>query len=442
MKEKNGLRGPRAVMYAALMLIAFGLASAGTVDYAYDEHGRLTTVTYDDGTRISYVYDDAGNRTQVTTTIAPGVPASISVPASSTTGSYTISWGAASGTFTAYELYEAGNSSFIGESLAYSGSATSAPLSGRANGTYYYRVRACNGDVCGGYRTGGNATTVTLPPGIPASITVPSSSSTGSYTISWGAASGSIDAYELYEANNSSFTGQTLVYSGTNTSAPLSGRGDGTYYYRVRACYSSACSDYRVGSNATTVVLPPGIPASISVPASSSTGSYTISWGSATGTVTAYELYEATNSGFSGQTLVYSGTGTSAPLSGRTSGTYYYRVRACNGSSCSDYRTGANGITVSVIPATPSSISGPSQSFGNFSINWSSSAGATRYELWESNFGSAYSKVYDGSNTFKSFTNKPSGEYQYKAKACNATGCSGFTNPKFVLVCNPSCSSP
>jgi YD repeat-containing protein len=187
---------------------------------------------------------------------------------------------------------------------------------------------------------------------------------------------------------------------------------------------------------------PPGVPASITVPPSSSTGSYTISWGIASGTVTAYQLYEATNSGFSPETLAYSGTALSKAISGKGNGTYYYRIRACNGSLCGGYRTGANAIVVTLaVPAPPTSITGPSMNTtGNFTISWSSSTGATRYELWESIFYSPFSKVYDGPNTFKSFSNKPNGEYEYKAKACNANGCSGFSPTKFVQVCVGGCS--
>ena len=187
---------------------------------------------------------------------------------------------------------------------------------------------------------------------------------------------------------------------------------------------------------------PPGIPSAITVPSSSTTGSYTISWGAASGTVTAYQLYEATNSGFSAETLAYSGTALSKAISGKGNGTYYYRVRACNGSLCGSYRTGANPTVVSLgVPAAPATISGPlMNTTGNYTISWSSSTGATRYELWESIFGGAFTKVYDGTATSKSFSNKPNGEYEYKAKACNTAGCSGYSPIKFVQVCVGGCS--
>lgn len=181
---------------AALFLCAvwLSIAIAGTATYQYDEHGRLKAVTHDSAASVVYSYDAAGNRTEVLTFLAPGAPSSITVPSSSTTGSYTISWGAASGTLTAYELYEATTSSFSGQALVYSGTATSHAISGKGNGTYYYRVRACNSTHCSDYRAGGNPTTVTLPPGVPASISVPSSSATGSYTVSWGTSTGTVTA--------------------------------------------------------------------------------------------------------------------------------------------------------------------------------------------------------------------------------------------------------
>ncbi|MGQ0384690.1 MAG: hypothetical protein ACT4UP_08440 [Gammaproteobacteria bacterium] len=188
--------------------------------------------------------------------------------------------------------------------------------------------------------------------------------------------------------------------------------------------------------------IAPGIPSSINVPSSSTTGSYTVSWGAASGTLTAYELYEATHPGFSGQMLAYGGTALSKAISGKGNGSYYYRVRACNGSACSDYRTGANAIVVTLaVPAAPASITGPSTSTtGNYTISWSTVSGATRYELWENLIGDPASKVYDGPNAFKSFSNKPNGEYMYRAKACNAAGCSGYSPPKIVLVCVGGCN--
>jgi hypothetical protein len=203
-----------------------------------------------------------------------------------------------------------------------------------------------------------------LPPGTPSSISVPASSTTVTNTISWGAAIGTVTKYELQQDTSSGFSAPAIAYSGTALSSSVSVIQNGTYYYRVRACNSTGCSNFRTGANSVVVAAPPGVPGSIAVPlTSSSLGQYTISWGPASGTVTAtrYELYEAkggiSKSGplppnFSTAVLRYSGTSLTVNLGIRSStygGLYYYRVRACNNVGCSDYRTGSNGVSVSTL---------------------------------------------------------------------------------------------
>lgn len=91
----------------------------------------------------------------------------------------------------------------------------------------------------------------------------------------------------------------------------------------------------------------PAVPAGMSVPLVNFNGKYTVSWGNATGTVTRYELYESTDRTFAAPgVLAYSGPTPSALFRYKSSGTYYYRVRACNNDLCSDYLKGDNGIVV------------------------------------------------------------------------------------------------
>jgi hypothetical protein len=205
----------------------------------------------------------------------PGTPGAIAGPTGpNTTGSYAISWGAASGTVTRCELTENG-------ALAYSGGALSASFSGKANGSYSYRVRACNSAGCGAY-TAAFAVPVLRSPGAPGPIAGPSgTNATGSYTLSWGAASGTVSRYDLYQNG-------VLAYSGTSLSASFSGKPDGSYSYQVQACNSGSCGVFTAAFG-VTVLLPPGTPGAISAPASNSTGSYAVSWGVASGTVARYD---------------------------------------------------------------------------------------------------------------------------------------------------------
>lgn len=56
---------------AALMATASLQAATGSAAYTYDSLGRLTQVTYDNGTTIVFSYDAVGNRANRVTTIAP-----------------------------------------------------------------------------------------------------------------------------------------------------------------------------------------------------------------------------------------------------------------------------------------------------------------------------------------------------------------------------------
>lgn len=90
--------------------------------------------------------------------------------------------------------------------------------------------------------------------GAPAAPTLNSISNPdgdGNYTVSWSASSGAT-GYTLQEDDNASFTSPTTAYSGAATSTNISGKGPGTYYYRVNASNSYGTSGW---SNVQSVVV-------------------------------------------------------------------------------------------------------------------------------------------------------------------------------------------
>ena len=322
----------------ALIASAPALSTAATTTYEYDALGRLRTVTRSDGTQTIYTLDSAGNRTQVEEAIPPSTPPSISVPTSSTNGSYSISWAASqTGTVDVYEVYESTSSSFAPQTAIYTGAATNKPISGKGDGTYYYRVRAC-GIQCSGYRTGGNPVVVTLLPDAPASISVPSSSSTGSYTVSWLAPpSGPYDRYELWEATNATFSGAALVTNANVTQQSIGNKTDGSYYYRVRACNNNGCGGYTTGANPVNVSLPlqtPPIPTGLTY-WQNSMCSWFAQWQPSTG-ATSYQIRDLSGN------ILLTVPSTSAQLSfcgvpGYNGNPNSYRpkwVKACNSNGC------------------------------------------------------------------------------------------------------------
>src|SRR3546814_2659108 len=107
-------------------------------------------------------------------------------------------------------------------------------LSGKPDGTYSYRVRACSGtstSTCGAY-SAVDSIIVDAPPDAPLLI-VPTGSSNGNYTVSWSTVSGAT-RYRLDEKVETGSWSQIL--EGSATDLEFYARAPGSYSYRVRAC--------------------------------------------------------------------------------------------------------------------------------------------------------------------------------------------------------------
>lgn len=381
----------------------------------------------------------AGSATVTVTVPLPGTPSSISVPGSTDTdGAFSVSWGSSSGIVTRYEVRESKNGSW--GSWVSTGTSRSKTYSGRGDGTYRYQARACNDSGCGSAKTSGYFD-VLKAPGTPSSITVPSGTDgDGSYTVTWGAASGTVARYEYRESKNGSWG--SWASNGTSRSKPLSGRTDGTYQYQVKACNATGCGGSRT-SGTFSVLNKPGTPSSITVPTTTDTdGAYTISWGASSGVVDRYEYRESKNGTWG--SWFSNGTSRSKPLSGRENGTYQYQARACNDSGCGGAKTSGT-FNVLKKPGTPASISVPTgyHTSASVSISWGASSGTVdRYEYRQEKSGSWGSWASNATSRSKTIGGLTEAEYAYQVRACNTSGCgSTRTSGTFTILFPPSGTS-
>lgn len=354
---------------------------------------------------------------EVAVQFAPGIAPSLSAPATAIGGSYTVSWTVISGA-TSYALEESVNGG--GWSGAYSGAGLSQGYSGKPAGSYAYRVAACNPAGCGGYSGTATVQAVYAPSGVP-TVSAPATNNNGAYTVSWTGVGGAT-GYEVEESANGG--GWSLVYSGGAGSVAVSGRGTGSYGYRARACNSAGCAGYSTTAT-TQVTLPPSGASSVTVPANSNTGSYNVSW-TAVGGATGYQLEENVNGGAWG--AIYNGGATAIGLTGRAPATYGYRVVACNGGGCGPYSATAS-TTVTAVPEMPANLTGSTELIDgtrpprfDISVYWSSSPGATYYELQRDG-----GVIYSGPNT--SWYGVGTTGKSYSIRACNASGCSAWKGP-------------
>src|SRR5690606_19773390 len=226
---------------------------------------------------------------------------------------------------------------------------------------------------------------VTLPPPVP-TLTLDSSSSTGNYPVLWTSSSGATH-YELGERVGSG--SWSVIQDLAATSRAITGKTDGSYSYRVRACQGSGtgnCSAYSDTKTITVAIPPPTPPVpTLTLPTSSTTGSYTASWTTATG-ATHYELGERIGSG--SWTVIQDTSALSRNISGKTDGSYSYRVRACAGSGTgnrtSPTRRSSDPVALPPPPPPVPTLTLPTSSTtGSYTASWTSSSGATHYELGE-----------------------------------------------------------
>jgi YD repeat-containing protein len=149
----NGRTAQRILAVLTIVLATAGVAA--TTGYQYDALGRLVQVTHNNGNVTTYTIDATGNRTQVDELLPLAAPTQLNVPQTSNTGNYSLSW-SGGGSVPSYELYESTSSSFTTQTRVYQGAGTNVSISGHGAGTFYYRVRGCNGSACTAYRNGGN----------------------------------------------------------------------------------------------------------------------------------------------------------------------------------------------------------------------------------------------------------------------------------------------
>ncbi len=135
---------------------------------------------------------------------------------------------------------------------------------------------------------------------------------------------------------------------------------------------------------------------SLSAPSSAMVNTaYAVAWTAVIGS-TGYELQEQLGTG--SWTTVATGTALSKSLTHTAAGTFHYQVRACSAGTCGAWSAQATTVVTATqgAPAAPASInavvSGDQQSFA---ISWSTSAGATSYNV-VGIYGLLWNSIYTG----------------------------------------------
>ncbi len=226
----------------------------------------------------------------------------------------------------------------------------------------------------------------------PATLTVPvTGPGFGTDTISWSPVPGTSVSYQLEQSTDGFASAGTLVYSGPATNTVVTVYNNGTYDYRVSATDTGmGASAWTYAADSWVVDIPSAAPAAITVPATSTTGTYTVSWSASPTLGATYVLQESTDPGFTGTPAEYPVAALGKTFSGKANGSYYYRVKAVNPPMTdSSWTTGATPCVVALPAASPATVTVPATSTnGSFTVSWAASTtpGAT-YTLEEFDHG-------------------------------------------------------
>jgi len=418
--------------------------------YRYDAQGRRILSTAVDGGTIRSLYGNDGTlrrqdnaRTgknteyihlngslvaRVSQVVTPVTPV-LTAPTFSNDGLYSISWTAVPFA-TRYELRE--QTGELEWTTVYDGAELSWVGSAKEEGTYAYSVRACQVEACSSW-SATSSVSVQKPPAGTIAVSLASVSLNGTYAVGWNAVPGAA-TYRLEEdAEGGTWV---VVADSAATSFSIGGKAAGVYSYRVQACNPAGCGPVSA-SVSTTVIYPPAGVVGVSVPGESLGGAYTVAW-SPLPDAARYELEESING--AAWATVATLASTSQAFSGKASGTYAYRVRAGNDAGWGGYSVAAS-VAVIQPPAAPS-LSGPVSSVdGTAALSWTPVAMAVNYVLEETLDGAAWSAIQNDGSTQAYRTGLGFATYAYRVQACNAAGCSGYSNTASV-VSNPPPVTP
>ena len=332
-----------------------------------------------------------------------------------------VSWDAVGGA-TSYNVYRATSASGAKTLLA-SPAASPYDDTGATPGvTYYYWVQACQGGNCSDYSAFDTGWSVlSAPTGIQASD--------GTYTdkvqVRWDAVNGAT-SYQIYRAESEIGTKSQIGHSAASPYDDLTATAYISYFYWVKACNGTNCSDFSsvFDTGWRNLTAPTGVAASDGTYA----GKVQVSWNTSSGVFT-YQVYRAESASGSKTLLGSTASASFADTAASPGVVYTYWVKTCTGPVCSDFSASDTGWRMLLPPATIQASDGVYPD--KVRVTWRRVSGATSYQVYRAArstaaktlLGSPASLFFDDATAASGLT------YTYWVRACNEANCSDYSLP-------------
>lgn len=299
--------------------------------------------------------------------------------------------------------------------------------------TYYYRVRATNGNGDSANSNEDSATTLLPPPPNAPTNLVVTALSTSQIKLTWADASANENNFVVLRSTTTggpysiiaTLPANTTVYTNSSLTANT------TYYYLVRATNAGGDSDDSNEDSATTFGTAPAAPSGLGA-TTINTSQISLSWTDNSANETTFVIGRSTTSGgpytdiatVAANTTAYGDSGLSAATA------YYYVVRATNASGSSANSAQASATTLPNPPNAPSSLVAKAVRATQINLSWTdNSANETSFIVGRSTTsGGPYSDIATLAANATSFSNtnlSTNTTYYYVVRAANSGGSSG-----------------
>ncbi|MCH9662659.1 MAG: fibronectin type III domain-containing protein, partial [Gammaproteobacteria bacterium] len=305
---------------------------------------------------------------------------------------------------------------------------------------YFYWLKACNNVGCSEFNTAALnvTTTATATPAVPNTPTT-SAVTSSSITVNWALVT-SATSYEVWR-NTADMSGAATMLTTTNDTAvsyvdstPMAST---TYFYWVKACISTDCSDFSASVTVDTMAPPPGAPGAPGALTltPNSTTQITLTWVASSTSGVTYDVFRQASGGSDTKIHTTAVSVLTYVDSGLTESTSYtYRVVACMSSLCSTPSTQTASTMSAPPPAAPGALSLTVESATQIAVRWgTSSTLSVVYELDRglsaTNFANIQSDLANADFTDTGLS--ASTTYFYRVRACLVSAsnrnCSGYT---------------
>lgn len=333
-------------------------------------------------------------------------------------------------TATSYTVYKAKSSSGTYSDIATLETTSYSDTDLTDDTTYYYRVKATNSSgTTSSFSSTVHATTeesYALPAPTELSATAEGSDE---IDLEWD----SVDeatSYVVYRATSSSSKYNQIATTKTTNYSDTDLLDDTTYYYKVKAKNSSGTSAFSPEDHATTeesdtLSAPKNLTAEVI-----NSSRIDLEWRSVSA-ATSYYVYRAKSS--SDYTKIGKTTSTSYKCNGLSEDTtYYFKVKAVNGSDTSPYSSVVRESTEESDNdlSAPTDLSAKVQSSGEIYLNWDSVSAADSYYVYRATSSSGtYTRIArTTTSSYRDTDLSANTTYYYRVKAVDDSDVSDYSS--------------